>query len=154
MGGYCCGFGHREFYRDIKNEMQETIERIIAEDNITGFLTGGMGEFDSLFSSTVRTCKLHNNRIQLILVKPYFSNELNTNKEYYESFYDGVMIPEEIAGCHYKSAIIKRNRWMIEQSDIVISGVYRDYGGAYRAIKYAEKIHKQVLNLCTYSYDE
>ena len=147
MSGYCCGFGHRDLYRDIKNEIQITIEHLIIENGITVFLTGGMGDFDSLFSSAVRSCKVSNKDIQLILVKPYFSNELNTNKDYYESFYDDVIIPDEIAGCHYKSAITKRNRWMVEQSDVVLSGVYRDFGGAYDAIKYAHRIQKRVIDL-------
>lgn len=147
MSGYCCGFGHREFYKDIKNELQTVIKRLIVEKSITDFLTGGMGDFDSLFSSTVRSCKALYGDIRLILVKPYFSNELNTNKVYYETFYDDVIIPEAVAGHHYKSAITKRNRWMIEQSDIVLSGVYRDFGGAYDAIKYAHKIQKEVIDL-------
>ena len=110
MGGYCCGFGHRVLSRDIKNELQTTIEHLIAEDGITVFFTGGMGDFDSLFASTVCSYKSNHKDVKLILVKPYFSNEININKGYYESFYDSVIIPDDIAGCHYKSAITKRNR--------------------------------------------
>ena len=147
MGGYCCGFGHREFYRNVKNELQTIIERLIEKEGITVFLTGGMGEFDSLFSSAVRSCKIQHKEIQLILVKPYFSNKLNTEKENYAYLYDDVIIPCELADCHYKSAITKRNRWMAERSDIVISGVYRDFGGAYDAVKYAEKLSKRIIEL-------
>ena len=68
MGGYCCGFGHRDLYTDIKNEIQTTIEHLIIENGITVFLTGGMGDFDSLFSSAVRLCKVNNKEVQLILV--------------------------------------------------------------------------------------
>lgn len=67
MSGYCCGFGHRDLYRDIKNEIQTTIEHLIIENGITAFLTGGMGDFDSLFSSAVRSCKVSNKEVQLIL---------------------------------------------------------------------------------------
>lgn len=147
MSGYCCGFGHRNYYKDIKADLQTVIERLIIEDGVTFFLTGGMGNFDSLFSSAVRTCKIYHKNVQLVLVKPYFSNELNANKEYYEYYYDDVIIPEEIAECHYKSAITKRNRWMVDRSDIVISGVYRDYGGAYEAIRYANKLDKHVIDI-------
>ena len=147
MSRCCCGFGHREFYKDIKKELQFEIERLIVEDGITTFMTGGMGGFDSLFSSIVRSCKTHHKNIRLVLVKPYFSNELNSNKEFYECFYDDIIIPEEIAGCHYKSAITKRNRWMVDQSDVVISGVYREYGGAYDTINYAERNNKKIIVL-------
>jgi hypothetical protein len=81
------------------------------------------------------------------ILKPYFLNELNVNKEYYEYYYDDVIIPEELAGSHYKSAIAKRNRWMIDQSQTILSGVYRDFGGAFEAIKYAQKRDKRVIEI-------
>jgi len=86
-------------------------------------------------------------QITLVLVLPYFSQELNTNKEYYEQFYDDVVIPSELADVHYKAVITKRNRWLIEQSDILIAFVYRNFGGAYTTINYAIKKEKQVINL-------
>lgn len=147
MDNCCCGFGHRDLYVNLRNELLIEIERLIQKDNITIFYTGGMGEFDSQFSSVVRTCKAHNKDIKLILVKPYFSNELNANKEYYECYYDDVIIPEELAGSHYKSAITKRNRWMIDHSQVILSGVYRDFGGAYESIKYAQKTGKRVIEI-------
>ncbi len=89
---YCCGFGHREFCANVKERLPEVIERLINEQDITVFLTGGMGEFDSNFSAAVRACKSCSRKIRLVLVKPYFSNGLNTNKEYYEYYYDDVII--------------------------------------------------------------
>ena len=110
-------------------------------------MTGGMGEFDGQFAATVRGLQRKYPDIELLLVKPYFSNELNTNKEYYKIVYDDVVIPDAVAGAHPKSAIKKRNRWMAENSDFIIGFVYRDFGGAYDAIKYAHKLGKQVFNL-------
>ena len=142
----CCGFGHRDYFKNIEPELDAVIESLISEGTDT-FYTGGMGDFDSKFSSAVRKAKRQHKEIRLILVKPYFSNELNTNKEYYSLSYDDVVIPFEIAGTHYKAAIQKRNRWMVEQSAIVISGVYREYGGAYETIKYAKKTGKRIIEL-------
>lgn len=147
MDNCCCGFGHREAQINLKNELQIVIEQLILTDNINVFMTGGMGEFDSQFATAVRSCKVYNKDIKLILVKPYFSNELNVNKEYYEYYYDDVIIPEELAGSHYKSAITKRNRWMIDQSQIILSGVYRDFGGAFEAVKYAQKTSKRLIEI-------
>lgn len=50
-------------------------------------------------------------------------------------------------GIHYKAAIQKRNRWMVDQSDFVLSGIYRDFGGAYQTIRYAKRIGKTVIDL-------
>ncbi len=60
--------------------------------------------------------------------------------------YDSVIIPNEISEAHPKNAISLRNRWMIENSDLVIAYVNRKGGGAYKAIEYANKINKQVIN--------
>ena len=143
----CCGFGHREIYQNITAELAQAIESAITEHGVTTFYTGGMGEFDALFSSAVRAAKARHKQIKLVLVKPYFSNELNASKEYYESFYDDVFIPTEILGTHYKSAITRRNRFMVDKADLIICFISRDYGGAYTAVQYAKKKSKPIINL-------
>lgn len=106
-----------------------------------------MGEFDKIFSSTVRGLKRSFPDIKLVLVKPYFLKELNTNKEYYENTYDGIYIPEESATTFHKKAITVRNRWMVDNADFIISGVYKDYGGAYDEVRYAQRNKKMVFKL-------
>lgn len=143
----CCAFGHRELYRNIDEELRALIIDLIEREGVTLFMTGGIGQTDGKFSSIVRGLKQRYKQIELVLVKPYFSGELNTNKEYYEIMYDDVIIPDELAGCHYKSAITKRNRWMIDRSDFIIDCTYRDFGGAVDAIKYAKRTNKTVLEI-------
>lgn len=64
------------------------------------------------------------------------SNRLNTDKEYYEYRYDEIIIPEGMDNVHYKAAIKKRNRWMVDRADHVIAYVYREFGGASETLKY------------------
>lgn len=40
-----------------------------------------------------------------------------------------------------------RNKWMVEQSDIVISYIERSGGGAAKVVEYAERKGKRVINL-------
>ena len=68
--------------------------------------------------------------------------------EYYEKYYDNILIPESIDGAHPKLAITLKNRWMVEQSDLVIVNVEDNKGGAYMAMKYAEKINRKIVNIC------
>ena len=77
------------------------------------------------------------------------STDLDNFKEYYETSYDDVVVPGELDGVHYKSAITKRNRWMVEQSDWLIAFVYRNFGGAYATLRYAEKKGLRIINLAT-----
>ena len=144
----CCCFGHREVYQNIKKPLNEAIEYAVSS-GCTEFLTGGMGDFDRKFTSAVCSAKTRHpdKNIKIILVKPYFSNELNTNRKYYEQIYDDIIIPESVHGVHYKKAITVRNRRMADTSDLIIAFVYRDFGGAYTSLKYAQKKGKEVINL-------
>lgn len=135
-------------FSSIENDLFMAINDLINKNGVKLFYTGGMGEFDDMFSATVKKTKIrHHNDVKLILVKPYFSNEINTNKEFYEQYYDDVIIPCELLETHPKAAIKKRNQWMIDESDYVIGGVYKDYGGAYDAIRYAAKQGKLYINI-------
>ena len=108
-----------------------------------------VGEFDSKCASAVRAAKHrhHDKEIRLILVLPYMSNRLNTDRNYYESSFDDVMIPIELADIHPKAAIHKRNRWMVDRSDVLLACVHRDFGGAYETVQYAMRKGVPVLNL-------
>ena len=140
----CCGFGHREVFENITDKVYEAVLEA-SKQGCEVFYTGAMGRFDELFSSAVRNLKKANQNIKLICVKPYFSKEINENREYIFSLYDDIIIPTELADVHYKKIITKRNQWIIDRSDIVIGYSIRNYGGANNAIKYAYKKGKTVL---------
>lgn len=138
----CCGFGHRDVFQNIDKELCEAVQSAVSI-GCDVFYTGAMGDFDRCFSSAVRKQKKN---AKLVCIKPYMSNELNTNKQYY-NMYDDIIIPDELAFEHYKSAITKRNRWMIDNSDIVIVYVIKNYDGAYDAMRYAERQNKTVVKI-------
>lgn len=138
MSKLCCGFGHRIVFENISDKLDEAIESAI-QQGCEIFYTGAMGDFDRLFSSAVRRAKKTYPHIKLICVKPYFSNDINTNRDYYTALYDDIIIPDELAGIHYKAAIKARNRWMIDNSDIIVVYTVRNYGGAYEALNYAKR---------------
>lgn len=142
----CCGFGHREVFENISEQLYIVLLQI-AEQGCKTFYTGGMGEFDKLYMSEIRKIKRQYPEIKLICVKPYMTKEISENGDYLLSIYDDIIIPSELADIHYKSVITKRNRLVIDWSDIVISYVKRKYGGAFEAIKYANKQNKAIINL-------
>lgn len=59
---------------------------------------------------------------------------------------DDIVVPMELMGVHYKAAIKKRNRWMVDQADKILAYIYRDFGGAFDTVKYAYRMGKPVLN--------
>ena len=146
----CTFAGHREVYQsNISEALDQALAEIIENDNSIRFLVGGMGEFDKMCASAVRRAKRKypNTEIRLELVLPYLTNDINENKSFYEMSYDNIIVPFELAGVHYKSVITKRNRWLVDNSDWLIAFVYRDFGGAYTTLRYAEKKGLQIVNL-------
>lgn len=87
-------------------KIEKAIRELLQTDSEFIFYTGGMGEFDSKCASAVRSAKRQypHLKICLALVLPYMSNKLNTEKAYYEYYYDEIIIPEELCGVHYKTA--------------------------------------------------
>lgn len=146
----CTFAGHREVYAAYLDEkLEQAIEELLKQDREFIFYTGGMGGFDAKCASAVRAAKRRHPDldIRLHLILPYMMQKLNENKDYYEKAFDSIIIPFELTGAHYKSAITKRNRWMIDASDYLIAFVYRDFGGAYTTLKYARRCGKKIIQL-------
>ena len=142
----CCGFGHRYVFENLISKLDNAVEEAITQ-GCELFYTGAMGDFDSLFSSAVRSAKKTYQHIKLICVKPYLTNDINTDKDYYTALYDDIIIPDELAGIHPKAAIKARNRWIIDNSDIVLIYTVRNFGGAYEAKRFAERNGKRLIKI-------
>ena len=142
----CCGFGHRDVCETVCGGLTEAIETAI-RSGCELFLTGAMGRFDALFAYTVRQFQKTHPNIRLVCVKPYPTVELDAHRQYYAEDYDDILIPAELLPVHPKGAIAARNRWMIEQSDLVIFCVTHRFGGAYQALRYAQRKDKQIIML-------
>ena len=144
MGKVCCGFGHREVYQNISQSLETAVNNAI-EMGCTEFLNGDMGAFDRQFYGAVKRAKARYPEIKITCVKPYLTKELERYKEIYKSDFDEIVIPEESASAHFKSAITKRNQWMIDKSDVVLIYTVREHGGAYTAKQYALKKNKEII---------
>lgn len=134
-------FGHRDLVitNELKEKMQKQIE-LCVQEGACNFYCGGMGSVDCLFASTVKVLQKKNPELKLYLILPYPNVMLQT----YE--YDGFIYPP-IEKTPAKYAIIKRNQWMIEQSDVIISCVKHLWGGANHAVEYARKKGKRIICL-------
>ena len=90
-------------------------------------------------------CKVETSGFYMYPIR--FSFSANIIADYYNTMYDDVIIPPELIGVHYKAAIKARNRWMIDNSDVVMVYTIRDYGGAFDAMKYAIKNGRNVIKI-------
>lgn len=140
-------FGHRELYdlRHIDVELVPILKELIRSKQYVSFLIGRNGEFDEYTASVIKRVQkaVGKDNNEMTLVLPYTV----ANIEFYEKYYDSIIIPETVYRVHPKSAITLKNQWMVEQSDLVIVNVERNKGGAYTAMKYAQKLNKKIINL-------
>lgn len=140
-------FGHREVWniRELEAKLIPILKNVMDTHAYIEFYIGRNGEFDEFVASIIKRLKKEREMSYniLILVLPYTVKDM----EYYEKYYDEMIIPESIGKAHYKNAISLRNRWMVDQADLVIVNVERQSGGAYTAMRYAEKQNKEVINL-------
>lgn len=144
-------FGHRIINNAIETEkrLEEIIRRILKENEYTEFLVGREGEFDIIVSSIIRRvvkpCDYGNS--SLILVMPYMKAEYRNNERSFLDYYDGIEVCPQSEKAHFKSAITIRNKVMIDRSDLVICCIEHKYGGAYTAVKYAQKQNIDIINI-------
>ncbi len=140
-------FGHREIGNiwHLENQLYTIIKELIQTKTYVAFMIGRNGEFDKYAASVIKRIQKEEGKenSDITLVLPYTVADI----EYYEEYYDGIIIPDTVNDAHPKSAITLKNRWMVERSDLVIVYVENNKGGAYRAMKYAEKLNKKVVNL-------
>ena len=136
-----------DIYLNLSSELKNSIEKAITEFGITTFYVGENGDFDRMAAGAVRSIKRRYPNIKLILVLPYFTNRINEYKEIYESDFDSIYIPSELADVHPKAAITKRNQIMVDESDLIICYVTREHGGAFNAAKYSKKKNIPTINI-------
>ena len=134
-----CGHSQIPNSIDVAAALATIIEELIAE-GADEFYLGGYGEFDSLAARAVRSAKAAHPEITATLVIPYM------DREYDPKYYDGSVYPP-LETVPRRFAISKRNEWMIDQADVVVSCVLHGWGGAATTLKYAERKKKRIISV-------
>lgn len=137
--------GHSKLYGQTGDFSQwlDILLPALIEGGADTFYLGGYGEFDSLAAAAVQRQKAVYPHIAAILVLAYLDREVDA------SHYDGTTYPplENVPPCY---AIVRRNEWMVGESDVVISGVTHDWGGAAKTLGFARRKHKVILQYPVY----
>ena len=144
-------FGHRyvEKTAEIEQRLEALLHDIISQHEFVEFLIGRDGDFDMLASSVIKRAisKYSNGNTSFILVLPYMKADYRDNEQQYLDYYDEVEICEEAAAAHPKGAIQKRNRSLVDRSDLVICYIQHENGGAFQTVRYAQEQGKEIINL-------
>lgn len=102
------------------------------------------GAFDSMVRSVLKelvSLYPHINYAVVLERMPPKRDEFDTRD------YSDTMLPEGIETVHPRFAISWRNKWMIKQSDYVVTYITHSWGGASQFAELAEKQKKTVINV-------
>lgn len=134
-------FGHKDSPKEIEPTLRTTLVDLIENHGATEFYVGNNGNFDTMVRRQLEELS-HTYPITYNVVLAY----LPTEKNKYDNLTNTVY-PEGIETIPKRFAISYRNKWMIEQSDVVVTYVTHTYGGAARFKAMAERQGKMVIEL-------
>ena len=141
-------FGHSDFSK--AHEYEQTVLRVFEErigDASAELYFDGYGAFDAFAYHCGKIYQKTHRNVSLIFVTPYMTESYQkTHLFYQKARYDAIIYPT-LENVPLKFAISKRNRWMVECADLVITYITHSYGGAYQAYKFAKARQKELLNL-------
>lgn len=131
--------GHRQVENE--NEVRHWLENVVDDLIRKGadvFYLGGYGGFDRMALSVVNKAKEVHPGLKTILVLPYLDRSMDLDA------YDGSIYPP-LEKVPRRYAISRRNRWMVDQANVVVTYVIHEWGGAATTLRFAEAKRKTIM---------
>ena len=144
MGKACTFFGHHDCPGSIKPKLREVLINLIENHTVDMFYVGQQGAFDGIVRSVLK---------ELVSVYPHIRyavvlDRLPSKRDEFDTRdYSDTMLPEGIEAVHPRFAISWRNKWMIKQSDYVVTYITHSWGGAAQFAELAKRQEKIVFPL-------
>ena len=131
--------GHRQVENEdkVRRWLENAVDGLI-RDGADVFYLGGYGGFDRMALSVVNHAKEAHPSLKAILVLPYLDRSMDLD------VYDGSIYPP-LEKVPRRFAISRRNRWMVDQADVVVAYVIHEWGGAATTLRYAEAKTKTII---------
>ena len=134
-------FGHRDADKNIGAPLYDVLNHLICNEGADTFYVGNQGVFDALVLTVLKDLKKRYTHIRCTVVLAYMPpttpifNDTDT------------LVPLALVNALPRFAIEKRNMWMLLQSDVVVTYVVRECGGAAKCKKKALLLGKRVIEL-------
>ena len=136
--------GHSNYIQNTNDETNILhVLEVEAGNTPCEIFLGGYGRFDDFALLCAKKFKQRHPNAKLILITPYLKN---TKMDLEKATFDSIIYPN-LEHVPPRYAISHRNKWMIEQADIVVCYVSHQYGGAYAMYADAKRKGKRIHNL-------
>lgn len=134
-------FGHKDTPKEIEPTLRSTLIDLIENKNVNVFYVGNNGNFDTMVRRQLEDLsQLY--PIIYSVVLAYLPTEKNKCDNLTNTIY-----PEGLETVPKRFAISYRNKWMVNQADVVVTYVTHGFGGAWQFKEMAEKQGKTVIEL-------
>ena len=113
-------------------------------------MVGGALGFDTLAAEAVLKIRKNNPSIKLVLALPCRTQTWNWNQGDIDRYEEIRKAADDIicvSDAYTKECMFRRNRYLIDHSDLCICYLTENRGGTFYTVKYAEKQGKNVINL-------
>ena len=132
-------FGHRDTPKETEPALRLTLIDLIENKNATVFYVGNHGNFDAMVRRQLEDLS-KTYPIKYYVVLAYMPGKNDTPDE-------RSILTEGIETVPRRFAINHRNKWMLTKSDIVVTYVTHNFGGAAQFKEMAEKQSKYVVEV-------
>ena len=150
MSKKCSFTGHRfiKDYNVIKDKTRTKLIELI-EDGYTEFYNGGALGFDTMCALLIiEFKKKYDIRLHLILpCKEHFIKWNEDQKMTFNIILNGADSVEYAEEVYCDGCMLKRNRMLCDNCDILVSHCLRSFGGSYYTVNYAKKTNKTIINI-------
>lgn len=134
-----CGHSQIADKETVRKRLTDEIQELLRA-GYRKFYLGGYGDFDNLAAVVLDELKDTFPDMERILILPYLDKRVDT------SLYDGTLYPP-LESVPKRFAISRRNKWMVEESDILIAYVHHDWGGAAKTLEHAIRKKIPIINI-------
>jgi len=134
----CTFFGHRDTHTDLSRELTAILQDLIEKKKVDRFYVGHQGFFDRQVTEILKKIQNHYPHISYAVVLAYLPTSGREEPTVY---------PEGLETVPRRFAIDRRNRWMLDRSNYVVTHVRHDFGGAAKFMELAKRKGKTVINI-------
>ena len=140
----CALFGNRQIWGDLEPLLTKTLSGLIESTPSIQFLLGTQGDFDALALRVLKKLATRYPHMEYTVVLAY----LPTEKDHLSTIdFSCTLFPQTLEKVPLRFAIDKRNRFMLEQADTVITYTGYTTGQTEKYKQIAIKKQKRVIEL-------
>ncbi len=151
----CCFTGHRIIPKEFQEALPRQLEaqiRLLIEEGILDFISGGALGFDTLVAETVLRLRKEFPQIRLLLALPCRDQAKAwspSDQQRYQKICQMADWIHYTADRYSSTCMMRRNRFMVDNSCACVFFLTNQRSGTYKTVSYAMEQNLKLYNILT-----